>query len=107
MDGLVADGNTSTGLQIDGSNFSVTDGQMSSNAQDGVYVSSGSGGSLSRNLACDNHVIGLLVVSSGNTIHDNSGRGNGVSLIDSSGSNDVAPSSTAATATSPVSNILY
>jgi len=107
IEGAVADGNTSHGLEIDGSRFQMCDSQLTGNTGDGLHVSSGTGGSVCRNLACANFENGLYFATGGHTVHDNSGNGNESSFYKSLTQNDVAPQTPAATATSPVTNIVY
>jgi parallel beta-helix repeat protein len=102
----VADGNTSDGIALDGPFFSVKDNRATNNSLSGIRVLSGSGSEVSRNYLSGNE-NGVHVVSAGNSLHDNSGSGNIGGLLSGNPANDIAPSSTAATATSPVGNLEF
>ncbi len=102
----VADGNTSDGIALDGPFFSVADNRATNNSLSGIRVLSGSSSEVSRNYLSGNE-NGLHVASTGNSVHGNSGSGNTGSLLSGNPANDIAPSSTAATATSPVGNLEF
>jgi parallel beta-helix repeat protein len=101
------DNNTSDGMALSGSYFTVTDNRATSNTASGIRVLSGTGSRISGNAVSGNS-DGIFLASSGNSLYENSGSGNAGAVIAGSVlTNDIAPSSTAATATSPVGNIEF
>lgn len=104
----VTDNNTSDGLALKGSYFSVSDNRASGNSINGINIFEGSGNQVARNFTSANQ-YGISIGADGNSVSENSGSGNttGVFINANPSTNDLAPASSASGAVSPVGNIEY